>query len=70
MQEEYLLDLHPTLWNYIRKHFCLWSENDALMASCLPHMGDIQVGEDGASAIIIRELWERLNDSHKIRLLK
>jgi hypothetical protein len=28
------------------------------------------VGEDGASAVIIRELWKKLKETHRIRVLK
>lgn len=62
--------LHTTIGEYIRNQFGLWSGNEDLMASCCFIAKRDKVSEDEASSIIIRELWKRLRETHKMRVVK
>jgi len=70
MAEVELSVLHATIGEYIRNEFGLWSGNKDLMTSCCFFAKKDKVREDEASSIIIRELWKRLRESHKLRVVK
>ncbi|MFC1577628.1 YpsA SLOG family protein [Thermodesulfobacteriota bacterium] len=70
MDEGELINLHHSLGEYIRNEFGLWSGNDDLMSSCCAIAKMDKVHEDTASTIIIEKLWERLRDTHKLRIVK
>ncbi|MBW2044107.1 MAG: putative molybdenum carrier protein [Deltaproteobacteria bacterium] len=70
MPEEELSCLHPTVGEYIRRRFGLWSGNRALMESCdgAVHTRGLQV--DDASGIIILAFWKKLKETHVLRTVK
>jgi hypothetical protein len=70
MAEIELSLLHANLGEYIRNEFGLWSGNQDLMASCCFFDKKEKVQEDEASSIIIRELWKRLRETHKLRIVE
>ena len=70
MKEIDLISLHPTLGVYILDNFGLWSGNEELMESCRSLMGDEKIHEDNASQLIISKLWEKLRESHLLRVIK
>jgi hypothetical protein len=70
MDEGELINLHHSLGEYIRNEFGLWSGNDDLMSSCCKIAKVDKIHEDTASTIIIEALWERLRESHKLRVVK
>ena len=70
MTEVELSVLHTTLGEYIRNEFGLWTGNEDLMISCCFIVKREKVSEDEASSIIIKELWKRLRESHKLRIVK
>ena len=70
MAEIELSALHTTLGEYVRNEFGLWSGNEDLMISCCFMAKRDKVSPDEASSIIIRELWKRLKESHKLRVVK
>jgi hypothetical protein len=70
MKEIDLISLHPTLGLYIRDNFGLWSGNEELMKSCRTLMGEEKIHEDSASQLIISKLWEKLRESHLLRVIK
>jgi len=70
LTEEELSLLHINLGEYIRNEFGLWSGNKDLMASCCKIVNMDKIHEDTASTIIIRELWENLRETHKLRVVK
>lgn len=65
-----LVDLNSNLGAYIRNVFRLRFGNDELMESCRFVTKNKKLNEDGACAAIIEILWERLQKTHKIRLVK
>ena len=70
MKESELSTLHSNLGKYIRHQFGLWTGNDDLMKSCCLIAARINVDQDEASSIIIKELWKRLRETHKLRVIK
>ena len=70
MAEVELSVLHTTVGEYIRNEFGLWSGNKDLLTACCFFAKRDKVSEDDASSIIIRELWKRLRDTHKLRVVK
>jgi len=70
MNEHELSRLEPTLGRYIKDKFGLWSGNSDLIKSCryVAHKWD--VSEDDASAIIIKELWKKVRNTHLLRTVK
>ena len=70
MAEVELSDLHLTIGDYILNEFGLWSGNDDLLNSCCFVAKKDKVGEEEASSIIIRELWKRLRETHKLRIVE
>jgi hypothetical protein len=70
MAEVELSVLHTTTGEYIRNEFGLWSGNKDLMTSCCFFAKKHKVTADDALSIIIRELWKRLRESHKLRVVK
>jgi hypothetical protein len=70
MAESELSTLHLNLGEYIRNEFELWSGNQDLMTSCSLIVKQNKVHEDEATSIIIRVLWKRLRETHKLRVIK
>jgi hypothetical protein len=70
MVEVELSVLHTTTGEYIRNKFGLWSGNKDLMTSCCFFAKREKVREDEASSIIIKELWKRLRETHRIRIIE
>ena len=70
MAEVELSLLHANIGGYIRNEFGLWSGNQDLMTSCCFFAKKEKVHEDEASSIIIRELWARLRETHKLRIIE
>jgi hypothetical protein len=69
MPEDELHYLHNTLGQYIRNNFGLWAENRSLMQSCCLRSSE-SLSKDECSAFIIKELWKRLQSSHKMRAVQ
>jgi hypothetical protein len=70
MAEVELSSLHANLGAYIRYEFGLRSDNQDLMASCCFCAKKEKVQEDEASSIIILQLWKRLRETHKLRIVE
>jgi hypothetical protein len=70
MQPLDLDELHLTLGMYIRDNFGLWTGNYALIRSCMQLLGAKNIIPDEASAIIVKSLWEKLQKTHKLRVVK
>ena len=70
MPQEELYSFHNTLGQYIRNNFGLWDEDSELMKSCRKNEGSIMLDPNEATSIIIKELWDRLRKTHKLRLIK
>ena len=70
LAEDELSNLHINLGECTRNEFGLRSGNKDLMASCCTIVKMDKIHEDTASTIIIEALWEKLRESHKLRVVK
>ncbi|MGB5155883.1 putative molybdenum carrier protein [Desulfobacterium sp. N47] len=73
MRAEDLGSLQLSLGEYIRNHFGLWGENTELLESCRIASGEDDEDNfdaDRASLVIITELWKKLQETHKLRVVK
>ena len=58
------------LTQFISKKFGLDSGNEPLLQSCMQISNSNDLDWAGASAVIIRELWLRLHETHRLRRIK
>jgi hypothetical protein len=70
MDEGDLIDLHFTFGAFIRNEFGLWKDNKELMDDCSRIAMEKDLQPDQASSVIIKELWKRLRETHKLRVVK
>ena len=70
LTEDELVTLQFTLGSHIGKEFGIWSGNRNLLESCEHISGDPHMHPDFAPTIIINELWKRLKETHKLRVIK
>lgn len=69
MSEADLIKLNISYGIYIRNEFRVWG-NDALLASCGAYAGVKTITPEQASYIIIKELWEKLQNSNVLKVVK
>ncbi|HUV76520.1 MAG TPA: DUF6794 domain-containing protein [Desulfobacterales bacterium] len=69
MSEVDLIKLNISYGIYIRKEFRLWA-NDSLLASCGAYADVNTISPEQASYIIIKELWEKLQNSNVLKIIK
>ena len=62
-------ELHATLGGYIKETFGLLSGNHALTRDCMQTAQTSAMLPDEAAAIIIKELWKELKQTHRIRIV-
>ena len=65
-----LATLNDSLGRYIIDKFGLLSNNENLLQSCRSLSGEPHLDEHGVSAVIIKELWQELRNTHKLRVIK
>jgi hypothetical protein len=65
-----LPNLHLTLGVYILNNFGLLSGNWELMKSCRSEANTALQHDEDAVGIIIKALWEKLQRTHKLRIIK
>jgi hypothetical protein len=70
MTEAELIALNTTLGRYINDKYALISGNEELMESCRSISGQILMHEDDAATVIIHELWKKLQETHRLRIIK
>ena len=70
MSQVELPNLHLTLGGYILNNFGLLSGNWELMRSCRAKSNITLQHEEDAVGIIIDALWEKLQQTHKLRVVK
>jgi hypothetical protein len=69
MAENDLVTLQFSLGNYIGREFGIWSGNRQLLESCEFISGDVHLHPDFAPTVIIKELWQCLRETHKLRVV-
>ena len=70
MSKDNLTGLHFSLGRFIRNEFKLLADNEELMESCSLLSGQQDLHADDASSVIIESLWESLQNSHVLKVLK
>jgi len=70
MSRNELTGLHLNLGRYIMNNFGLLSGNRELMKSCRSASKEILRHEEDAVTVIITALWEKLQQTHKLRVIK
>jgi hypothetical protein len=70
MPESELIKLNASLARYILNKFSLWSGNQNLVESCQTKVDYPLHNEDDAAAVIVKELWHKLKETHKLRIIK
>ena len=70
LAENDLATLQFSLGTYIGREFGIWSGNRELLDSCELVSGDIYLHRDFAPTVIIVELWNRLQQTHRLRVAK
>ncbi len=68
IDEADLINLHFSLGLSIRNKL-LYPRNEQLLESCRFVSKDKYLHWDEAASVIIRELWKRLRETHKIRIV-
>ena len=70
MSHDELPNLHLTLGGYILNNFGILSGNWELMKSCRSRSENPLQHEEDAVSIILEALWETLQHTHKLRVIK
>ncbi len=70
IDEEKLEILQLTLGIYITNKLDEWGVNGQLMKSCRTISKDENLTEADASTVIMKELWKKLRETHKLRVVK
>jgi hypothetical protein len=68
--EAELVRLNSYLGRHILEKFGLWSGNEKLLESCLAIADYPLHSEDDAISVIIKELWQELKATHRLRIIK
>jgi hypothetical protein len=70
MAESELIKVNASLGRYILNKFGLSSGNEKLVESCQTKAKYPLHNEDDATAVIVKELWRKLKETHKLRIIK
>ncbi len=70
MSREELTSLYHALGDYIVNSFGLLSRNPSLLESCREEYGRDFDREEDAVAVIIKALWKKLQQTHRLRVVK
>lgn len=62
--------LNITIGKYIRENFGIWTGNTELLESCREAAKNKDLTVENVSAVIIQALWEKLKETHRLRLVK
>lgn len=70
MNQGDLATLHPSLGEFIKNNFGLRGRNKELIESCSLSAGKADIQDDDAVQVILNEVWSRLRETHRIRVVK
>ena len=68
LEKEELVDLLPSLGEYIRNRFGLWTGNKDLIESCRILSGEKEMDETKTILTVIEALWHHLKETHRLRI--
>lgn len=69
LPEDKLVDLHPTVGMWIRSNF-VYPRNDKLLESCRKVAKDKGLHWAQMHMVILRELWKKLQETHKLKVVR
>jgi len=69
LEKTELINLLPSLGEYIRDRFGLWTRNKTLIESCRLLSGEKEIDETKTLLIIIESLWHHLRATHRLRVI-
>ena len=69
MAEGDLVPLHFTVGMWVRKNF-MYPQNEKLLKSCREISKDMHLNSAQIHIVIIRELWKKLQATHKLKVVK
>jgi hypothetical protein len=69
MPEEDLINLHFTAGMWVRNNF-VYPRNDKLLESCRAATRDKYLHHAQIHMVIIKELWKKLQETHKLKVIK
>jgi Circularly permutated YpsA SLOG family/Domain of unknown function (DUF6794) len=70
MKEEELADYYLSFGTYMRNKYGMWSTNKTLLESCRSSAGEKELNPEDASALIVKEMWKKLKETHGLRVVK
>jgi hypothetical protein len=70
LREMELTSLAFSVGLVIKNEFGLWDGNEELIKSCQLVSGTEDLHPDDAAAVIIKELWKKLRETHSLRAVK
>jgi len=70
LREDELEPLQITLAMYIGVALEKMSVRKEIMKDCIAISGDENLNEANASTVILKELWKKLRETHKLRVVK
>ena len=65
-----VMDLYNALEEYMQKEVSLWLTNKSLLKSCCSMSGDQHLSEYGASLVIVKLLWEKLQKTSVLKIVR
>ncbi len=70
MAEDKLQFLQLTLGLYIKNKLDEWAVNGQLMESCMELSKDENLSRADASTVILKDLWKKLRETHRLSVVK
>jgi hypothetical protein len=70
LSEDDLISLQLTLGLYIKQQMEVWSVNEILKESCIQACREKDLDESNSAMVIIEKIWEKLRETHKLRVVK
>ena len=70
LSEDDLMPLQLTLGLYIEQQMQLWSINESLKESCLKICRKEGLDESNLPGVVIKRIWKRLKETHKLRVVE
>jgi hypothetical protein len=68
--EENLIDLYKSLQDSIQNEVRFWLNNESLLESCRSLSGDKNLSEHRASLTIIKTLWDKLQKTNVLKIVR
>lgn len=70
LKKDKLVQLDVSLGRYIKDQLLRNGVNTRLLESCMTALGSNTLDEMDATRVIIEKLWEKLKETHRLRILK